>query len=423
MIKEKKELKNYLLIWLIAFSLFARFSLIYFFKDTYVDLDLYSTSVNEWNILLENLVNYKSYSFYNFDNQLIPSVYMPPIYPFFLYSVKVITSFENTNFLYVIIFIQIILSTYSVYLFYQINQNFFSNKLSLVNSFIYSFLPLNIYACGQISSINLQIIFSLLFIKFLLKLIKKEELKNIIYLSIVSGLLVLTRGEFILIFLITIFFLAFSKKIKISNLLKIILIVSLIISPYMVRNYLHFNQIFIVKSLGYNLWKGNNELSAVQGYENYANVKFVKLDQQLNKVEKNKYYEINRDNVFLNEAKNNLKIDPLRYISLFVQKFFSFYFIDFNSTYLNYFNAFNIIPIALISILSFPGLFLFVGKKNILNNYLIFYLFLNLAIFSVFFILPRYKLIILPIQIMLATYAIAYLLKKISNNKNNIDTN
>ena len=125
MIKEKKELKNYLLIWLIAFSLFARFSLIYFFKDTYVDLDLYSTSVNEWNILLENLVNYKSYSFYNFDNQLIPSVYMPPIYPFFLYSVKVITSFENTNFLYVIIFIQIILSTYSVYLFYQINQNFF----------------------------------------------------------------------------------------------------------------------------------------------------------------------------------------------------------------------------------------------------------------------------------------------------------
>ena len=423
MIEEKIELKNNLLIWLIAFSLLARFASLYFFRNIYVDVNLYSTSVNEWNILLENLINYKSYSFYTFDNQVIPSVYMPPIYAFFLYAVKIITSFENTNFLYTIIFIQIILSTYSIYLFYQINQNFFSNKLSLINSFIYSIFPLNVYACGQISSINLQIIFSLLFIKFLLILIKKEELKNIIYLSIVSGLLVLTRGEFILIFLIMISFITLSKRIKIASLVKIILIVSLIISPYMVRNYLHFNQIFIVKSFGYNLWKGNNELSVVQGYENYGNEKFKKLDQKLNNIEKNKYYEINRDNIFLNEAKNNLKFDPIRYLSLFFKKFFSFYFIDLNSTYPNYYNIINIIPIIIISALSFPGLFLFIRKKNIQNNYLILYLLLNLAIFSIFFILPRYKLIILPIQIMMATYVIAYFLKKISTSKKNFDTN
>ena len=254
-------------------------------------------------------------------------------------------------------------------------------------------------------------------------LIKKEELKNIIYLSIVSGLLVLTRGEFILIFLIMISFITLSKRIKIASLVKIILIVSLIISPYMVRNYLHFNPIFIVKSFGYNLWKGNNELSVVQGYENYGNEKFKKLDQKLNNIEKNKYYEINRDNIFLNEAKNNLKFDSMRYISLFFKKFFSFYFIDLNSTYPNYYNIINIIPIIIISALSFPGLFLFIRKKNIQNNYLILYLLLNLAIFSIFFILPRYKLIILPIQIMMATYVIAYFLKKISTSKKNFDTN
>jgi len=38
------------------------------------------------------------------------------------------------------------------------------------------------------------------------------------------------------------------------------------------------------------------------------------------------------------------------------------------------------------------------------------YLFFNLLIFSVFFIIPRYKLIILPIQIILAVYFILYVL-------------
>jgi len=419
MIKEKTNIKIYFLSWLIALSFLLRLVTVYFYRD----MDLYSLNVNEWNILLQNLIKYESYSFYIFDNQLIPSVYMPPIYPFFLYLIKVLTSFEKVNLLYTIIFIQIVLSTYSVYLFYQINQNFFSNKLSLINSIIFSIIPLNVYVCGQISSVNLQIIFSLLFLKFLLLLMDKEKISNIIFFSIVSGLLILTRSEFILIFIIIILFSIFNKKIKLINLTKIILIVSLVISPYVIRNYVHFNQILLVKSLGYNLWKGNNELSLVQGYENFENYKFKKLESQLNNLKKNKYYEISRDNIFLNEAINNLTKNPLRYLNLFFKKFFSFYFIDLNSTYPNYYNFFNIFPATILAILSFLGLFIFFEKKNIKHNYLALYLFSNLIIFSIFFILPRYKLIILPIQIMIATHFIVYFLKKITTTKKKINFN
>ena len=414
MIKENKNIKTYFLPSLIILSFLSRLIAIYFFRD----VDLYSSNVNEWNVLLYNLVKYKSYSFYEFDNLPIPSVYMPPIYPFFLYLIKVITSFEGVNLLYTIIFIQIILSTYSVYLFYQLNQNFFSNKLSLINSAIFSFFPLNVYACGQISSINLQIIFSLFFLKFLLLLINKEKLSRIICFSIVSGLLILTRSEFILIFIIIILFSVFNKRIKLINLAKIILIVSIVISPYVIRNYIHFNQIILVKSFGYNLWKGNNELSSVQGHENY---KFQKLEFQLNNLEINKFYEINRDNIFLKEAKNNLVKDPLRYFNLFFKKIFSFYFIDLNSTYPNYYNFIHLFPTVILAILSFPGLFIFVRKKNIKYNCLTLYLFLNLIIFSIFFILPRYKLIILPIQIMIATHFIVYFFKKITADEAKID--
>ena len=406
MIKKNININFYLLLGLIILSFLLRFVVVYFVRDIAIG--------NEWNILIDNLVKFKSYSLYTFDNQLIPSVYMPPMYPFFIYLIKIITSFEGDNLIHLIIFIQIILSTYSVYVFYQLNQNFFSEKLSLINSFIFSFVPLNLYACGQISSINLQIIFSLLFLKFFLLIIKEPITKNIIIFSMVSGLSILTRGEFILIFAGMIFFILLNKKIKFINFVKITLIVLLVISPYLVRNYIHFNQIFIVKSLGFNLWKGNNQLSTVDGFENIEKNEFTSLKYKLDNLEKNKYYEVSKDKIFLKEALYNINNNLLRYFKLFLKKYLSYYFIDINSKYPNYYNFFHIFPIILISLLSFPGLFVFYRKKKIENKCFGLYLFLNLMIFSIFFILPRYKLAILPVQIILASYFFIYIIKKLN---------
>tara|TARA_B100000029_G_scaffold512920_2_gene610908 strand:- start:1598 stop:2824 length:1227 start_codon:yes stop_codon:yes gene_type:complete len=402
---KKKYIKiPYLLSVLILFSFFVRLISTQFLSDTYIE--------NEWQVLLENLINYKTYSFYKFGDQLVPSAYMPPMYVFFLYIIKIVTSFEQAKLLNTIIFIQIIMSVYCVYIFYQINKNFFTEGLSIINSFVFSLIPLNIYYCGQISSINLQIILSLLFLKILLLLIKEINLKNIILFSVTSSFLILTRGEFILIFLLCLCYIIFFKKIKITDSIKIVIIVLLIISPYVIRNYIQFNQFFIVKSLGYNLWKGNNQLSVAEGYENLNDDKFKKLHDKIKNVEKNKTYEVNRDQIFLNEALNNLSEEKLKYTKLFFKKIISFYFIDFNSSYPNYYNIFHFIPILLVSLLSFPGLLVFFNDKEMKSKLLGLYLFSNIFIFSIFFILPRYKLIILPIQIILAASFITYIMKK-----------
>ena len=408
MIKKSTNIEYYLIAALIIFSFLSRLVTVYFFRDLQFD--------NEWGILLNNLINYKSFSFYNFNGELIPSAYMPPLYPFFLYTIKIIAPFEESNLLYSIFFIQIILSSYSVYLFYEINKNFFSNNLSLINSVVFSVIPLNVYACGQITSINLQIIFSLLFLKFLFLIIKTDTNINIIIFSIISGLLFLMRGEFILIFIFIYLFIIWKKKINLINLIKISIVVTLVISPYVVRNYIHFNQFFLVKSLGYNLWKGNNELSKVEGFENFERENFSKLKSKIDNLDKNKYYEIERDKVFFSEAIKNFKQDPFHYMELYFKKLSSFFFIDINSSYPNYYNFFHIVPIILISLLSFPGMFIFFARSKFENKCIGLYFFMNLIIFSLFFILPRYKLIILPVQIILACYFIEYVLKKIIKN-------
>ena len=402
--KENLIQNNYLIFSLILITFLSRLFMVFFLRDTHLE--------NEWQTLLNNLINYKSYSFYTFKDQLIPSAYMPPAYPFFLYLIYLVTNFLNIGLLNTVIFIQILLSTYSVYIFYQINLNFFFKKVSLFNSFIFSLIPLNIYYCGQISSINLQLLLSLLFLKFLILFINKEKIINLIIFSVISGLLILTRGEFILIFILTVLYILLCKKIKLLNLIKISLIVILITSPYVIRNYIHFGQFFFVKSLGYNLWKGNNNLSTVQGYEDLRNLEFSKINNKLKMIEKNSTYEIARDKVFLGEAVSNIKEKPFVYIKLYIKKLFSYYFIDLNSNYPNYYNIFHILPILLLSIFSFPGIFTFLGEKSFEKRSLGLYLISNLLIFSIFFILPRYKLIILPIQLILAANFITYIMKK-----------
>ena len=77
--KENIIQNNYFIYSLILITFLSRLSIVFFFRDTYLE--------NEWQTLLNNLINYKSYSFYTFQGQLIPSAYMPPLYPFFIYVI------------------------------------------------------------------------------------------------------------------------------------------------------------------------------------------------------------------------------------------------------------------------------------------------------------------------------------------------
>ena len=401
--KKKIKFKFSILFFLILISFLARLIAVLFYGDTRID--------NEWGILLNNLYNYKTYAFYEFENKLIPSSYMPPLYPFILLFLKII-SFNKINILNLIFAFQILLSLIYIYIFYKINEQFFSIKTSIINSFIFSFLPLNIYAVTQTSSITLQIFLSLLFLRYFFLTTTNTSNKNILIFSIICGLSLLTRGEFILILIPTLIYKLIFKKINILNLIKILLISFIIVSPYLVRNYINFEKIHIANATGYNLWKGNNPSLKVEGFENFN--KFEDIKSKLENIPYDNFYETKRDNIFFKAAMKNILGEPDVYLLLYIKKIFSFYFFDINSTYKNYYHFMHIIPIALISILSLPGLVIFLRSKDFHQRYLMIYLLIYILIFSLFFILPRYKLAILPIQIILSTFSINYLLNKIT---------
>ena len=395
-----KNKETYLLILLFIFSLTCRIPSIFIFGD--INLE------NEWNILVNNLYIHGKFSLNNFDKFFVPNLFMPPLYAFYLYFFKFF-NFSDILYIKVILFSQAILSSFSVLIFYKINKFFFSNKISIFLALVFSLLPLHIYACGQISSIVLQSFLSVVFLLYFLKVIKKNNVLNIFLLSLSSGLLILLRGEFIALFILSILYLALFLKINLKSIFTILILTSIIISPYLIRNIMIFNKVTITNSFGWNLWKGNHPKTKVEGnaYYNYN----INLEQRVNKVAHNKYYEINVDKIFLEEGILNIKNNPYKYFNLYIKKIFSFIFVDLNSSMKNYYHPMHYIPILIISIGSFVGIF-YSDKKSYEFNFFILFFIAQTMLVSLFFILPRYKLGIIPFQIIFCGVFIDYIKNK-----------
>ena len=406
-----KNKETYLLIFLFLFSFFIRIPSIFIFGDANLEM--------EWKVLVSFLTDFgKLYSIlptsaiilnYPLPSQnlgdflLAPNVFMPPLYAYYLYFFKIF-NFSNETYILAVLFSQSILSSLSVVIFYIINKLFFSNKISLFGTLIFSLFPIHIFACGQISSAILQTFLIVVFFYFFFKTVKKDNFLNICFLSLTSGLLMLLRGEFIAFFLLSILYMVFFFKINLKSIIIIILLTIIVISPYLIRNIILVEKITITQSVGYNLWKGNNPNSKVEGSLQID----LKLEKQINKVPKDKYYDVNIDKVFQNEGLKNIKDNPTKYFVLYLKKFLSFIFVDIDSSYPNYYHPLHYLPILLIGITSILGIILS-NKNSYQMNFLILYFVANIALVSVFFILPRYTLGILPLQIIFSNIFFMYI--------------
>ena len=185
----------------------------YFFGDTQLE--------NEWEILVHNLSESGTLGFYVINENLfiipkqvqgneivLPSVFMPPFYSYYIFLFKKI--FTNGQYLTnVIIVSQIFLSIITVFMFFNILKKKENLITSIILSLVFSLIPINIYASVQISSICIQVFLIVCFLFIIQKFFQESRINffSLSALSILSGLLILLRGEFILFYILTIIYL------------------------------------------------------------------------------------------------------------------------------------------------------------------------------------------------------------------------
>ena len=385
---------NNKLIYLIIISIVTRIFSIYLFGAKEIS--------NEWGIMVSVMEENQMIGFRKVEGEVMPNIFMPPLYPIFLFLVKKL--FSNFNYyLLSIQFIQLIFSIIGLIYLIKILSNFFSEKISYIGAYIFAMFPLNVYAISQISSVTLQILLIILYIYYFIKSLKISSKKNIILFSLFSACLILLRGEFYVFYFFTLFYFLLKKKIHL--IISSFIITLLLISPYLTRNYLIFEVITVTKSAGFNLFKGNNPLSKAEGIPMLDDVEIISKEthEKIKKIKPQNKYDLIIDNLYKEEAIKFIIDNPIRYAKLYIIKLFSFIFFDFNASYPNYYNIFHLLPKIIISISSLIGVFLTFKKKSVIRFFALYYV-LNGLLLSIFFILPRYSLALLPIQIILTCY-------------------
>ena len=116
MLKINNQSFSYLILFLTIIKII--FSI--YFGDELIDM--------EWKIIYQNLINYGEFSYNEINGVRVPTVYMPPLYPYFLYSF----SFFGLNELIttkLILFVQCVLSSISIFVFFKLLKNFLRTKL------------------------------------------------------------------------------------------------------------------------------------------------------------------------------------------------------------------------------------------------------------------------------------------------------
>ena len=153
--------QRFLLINILVASFILRVIAIKFFGDQSIP--------NEWKQLIFNIENYQTFGIKSYNNEVIPTILVPPLYPLFLYSVKMISS--DSLFIISVLGLQAVFSILAIYYIYIILKSFYSENISLIAALIFSLVPINIYSVTQISSISLQVFLSTLFLFLVLCLL------------------------------------------------------------------------------------------------------------------------------------------------------------------------------------------------------------------------------------------------------------
>ena len=119
------KISNLNIFIILITAILIRVMSIYFFGDSKID--------NEWGIMLNNLENYKILSIRSVEGVPVPNLFMPPLYPMFLYSIKL--AIKNYDFfINTVLTIQLILSLVSIIFIFKILLQIFAKKLSLIKS-------------------------------------------------------------------------------------------------------------------------------------------------------------------------------------------------------------------------------------------------------------------------------------------------
>ena len=390
----KKELA--FLISIFFFALFWRIFFCFFFKENilYIQTNIFGDT-QDYIKIAQNFLSGKG---------LISSpdriAYRPPLYPLSLSGIYYLFG----NGYWPIRIVQAILDALTCIMVYFLGKNILNKRTGVIASLICTIYPFFIFFTGFELTETLFIFLLILTFLSLIKTSESFSRKYFVWDGILLGLSALCRpliagfAPFVLMGLAL--NLRPNKKEILTNLGIVVLFFLLTLSPWVIRNFLHFKKFVPLTTYsGQVIWEGNNPLSTGGpcGY-------WPKGIEKLSEIEQDRYLggaaiEIIRDN-------------PKRFIKLMGKKFIRFWNIVPN------YEGFSSFKYRIISMLS-DGIILplsilgIILSLRIRRKMLLFYLIIIFFTFfhMIFLASIRYRVPIMPFMIIFSAYSIQQLMR------------
>ncbi|UCD50291.1 MAG: glycosyltransferase family 39 protein [Phycisphaerales bacterium] len=391
--------RNGILIALLVGAFALRLGAVRFLGDT----DPQTASLWEYGKQARNYIEHGTISLLYLKGMeqefLAPSSFMPPGLVFLwigLFTIFGVTS----SALATMLLLNALLGTLIVWLVYAIAEAATGRKhVALLAALITCCYPTFVYSVATYHAVNFYIALFLLAVLVTMRYAHTGAMRYGLALGAICGVMALFRANLILHGAFLVLF-SFCRRRSLRLVALQILLIVAVLTPWTVRNHRLFGKpIYSANSLGYSLWRGHNPTTKGSGQTDLIP---ADLWQALRGLEQDDRFEVAKDRLFLREALEHIRENPLGELTLAIRKFFLFWVYEFYDT--------DITRRLIYLIPHFATLVLFVigmtcSQRDMVPEprQLMFGLFVVQTMVMVcFFVLVRYRMLIEPLLFIFA---------------------
>ncbi|MFH0859831.1 MAG: glycosyltransferase family 39 protein [Candidatus Altiarchaeota archaeon] len=199
--------------------------------------------------LARNVLEGKGFTYQGF------KAFRAPGYPLFLALLYVFSSS-----LFFVRVAGVLMSTFTAYLVYLTAKEAFHNeRVSQLSLLFFSLYPYSIYYTAAVST---ETLYSLLFMALMYQLLRMSDTREYMLAGVIAAVAILVKPYTLAFMVPAWLWTLMSKKKPLKCIAFSAVAMILILSPWIVRNYLIFDKlVFISTNGGVNLWMGNSPSS------------------------------------------------------------------------------------------------------------------------------------------------------------------
>lgn len=338
----------------------------------------------------------------------VPSIYMPPAYSYYLAFFYWVGGEKTATYLAVEV-VNAAFGVMLVYIVYRIAMILSGESSALAAACITALFPSQVFMCNEFHGISIYIMLGAAAVFFLVHYLEvKRSWIDIIAAGLCMGVLILFRAEAPALALLYACILVWRGGRRAwAAVVVFVLLSAACVAPWTIRNYRQFHQFIpVCASGGLSLWVGNNPRATGSQHYSFFDPMSDDVKAIFAKYPKTREFQTGIDKALMHLAVQYMLAHPGHEAVLACKKLFLFFVFD-RSHELGRRPVYWV-PSILLTILGCWGAFLR-GRKLFREDLLIVSSILFAVLLGmVVFVLPRYKMVIDPFIIIIASNVFAF---------------